>query len=143
LESVDFKKPKPDVEAAAKELALERPSPGWTEAAAEAAEVLRGFFRTEAAQALAGAEILARELPFVYGLEGRVVRGAADLVCREGKKLVVVDYKTDRVSAADAKKRAKAYAEQGACYVEAVERVLGERPEFRVLFLRTGESVSL
>jgi ATP-dependent helicase/nuclease subunit A len=143
LEKVDFKKPKPDVESAAKELSLERPSTGWTEAAAEAAEVLKGFFRTDAAKALAEAEILARELPFVYGLEGRVVRGAADLVCREGRKLVVVDYKTDHVTAAEAKKRAKAYAEQGACYVEAVERVLGEKPEFRVLFLRTGESVSL
>jgi ATP-dependent helicase/nuclease subunit A len=143
LEKIDFSKPEPDAEAAAKELALERPAPGWEEAAVEAAAILKGFFRTGAGKALAGAEILARELPFVYGLEGRVVRGAADLVCREGGKLIVVDYKTDRVASAEAKKRAKAYAEQGACYVEAVERVLGEKPEFRVLFLRSGESVSL
>jgi ATP-dependent exoDNAse (exonuclease V) beta subunit len=129
-----------DVTSAAKtarEL-LERRAPGprWEQAEKEAREVLEAFVVSKAAKGLAKAEILGRETPFAYAEGETVVRGAADLIYREGQTLVVADFKSERVtekSAADVRRR---YAEQGRSYVEAVARAWGVKPEFRVLFLR-------
>jgi ATP-dependent helicase/nuclease subunit A len=123
--------------ARAREL-LERRAPGprWIEAEREAAGVLEGFLASDAARDLGRGEILGREVPFAYDDGGVVVRGAADLIYRDGKTLVVADFKSEPVaerSAAAAKRR---YAEQGRAYAEAVRRAWGQAPEFRLLFLR-------
>jgi ATP-dependent helicase/nuclease subunit A len=122
---------------AAREL-LERRAPGprWEQAESEAREVLDVFLASKAAKALAKAEILGRETPFAYGEGETVVRGAADLIYREGGTIVVADFKSERVSEKSAAEVRKRYAEQGRSYVEAVERAWGVKPEFRVLFLR-------
>jgi ATP-dependent exoDNAse (exonuclease V) beta subunit len=59
---------------------------------------------------------------------------------RRGGKLVVVDYKTDRVTAKDAASRRKHYAPQGEAYCEAVSRAYGEKDvSFEIVFLRHPE----
>ncbi|MFI5361903.1 MAG: UvrD-helicase domain-containing protein [Elusimicrobiota bacterium] len=117
---------------------LERRAPGprWAEAETEAREVLAAFTASKSAAELARAEILGRETPFAYAQGETVVRGAADLIYRDGKRLVVADFKSERVTAGSASAVRRRYAEQGRVYVEAVERAWGEKPEFRVLFLR-------
>jgi len=117
---------------------LERRAPGprWPEAASEAEDVLNSFLKSAAARELAGAEILGREVPFAYADGATVVRGAADLIYRAGERLVVADFKSERVDAKSAAAVRDHYAEQGRAYVEAVRRAWGRTPEFRVLFLR-------
>ena len=84
-----------------------------------------------------------RELPFVFELEGRVIRGAIDLVFEEGGKLVVVDFKTDHVAAGEAEDKASFYENQGAAYVMGLEAATGlEVGELVFSFLRPGVDVS-
>ncbi|MDE0332184.1 MAG: UvrD-helicase domain-containing protein [Nitrospinae bacterium] len=84
-----------------------------------------------------------RELPFVYGLGGRVLRGAVDLVFEEEGKLVVVDFKTDRITEGEAEDKAADYESQGAAYVMALEAATGlEVGELVFSFLRPGVDVS-
>ena len=84
-----------------------------------------------------------RELPFTFELEGRVIRGFIDLVFEEEGKLVVVDFKTDRVAKSEAEDKAKDYENQGAAYVMALEAATGlEVGELVFSFLRPGEDVS-
>ena len=120
---------------------LERRAPGprWPEAAREAQGILESFLSSAAARELAGAEILGREVPFAYADGATVVRGAADLIYRVGKRLVVADFKSERVDEKAAAAVRAHYAEQGRAYVEAVRRAWGETAEFRVLFLRRPE----
>ncbi len=84
-----------------------------------------------------------RELPFVFELEGRVIRGFIDLVFEEGGKLVVVDFKTDDVAAGGAEDKASFYENQGAAYVMGLEAATGlEVGELVFSFLRPGVDVS-
>ncbi|HEX4046219.1 MAG TPA: UvrD-helicase domain-containing protein [Elusimicrobiota bacterium] len=139
LQEWDFKKggDVPSAARLAREL-LERRAPGprWEQAEGEAREVLESFVKSQAAKALAKADILGRETPFAYAEGETVVRGAADLIYREGKTLVVADFKSERVTEKSAAAVRERYAEQGRAYVSAVERAWGVKPEFRVLFLR-------
>ena len=84
-----------------------------------------------------------RELPFTFELEGRVIRGFIDLVFEEEGKLVVVDFKTDKVAEGEAEDKAKDYENQGAAYVMALEAAAGlEVGELVFSFLRPGVDVS-
>ncbi len=123
--------------ARAREL-LERrvPGPHWGRAEAEALEVLEAFLASKAAKSLAEVEILGRETPFAYAEAATVVRGAADLICRDGGRVVVVDFKSEKIDAKSAAAVRARYAEQGRAYVEAVSRAWGETAAFRILFLR-------
>ena len=117
---------------------LERRAPGprWREAEREALGILKSFLASDAARELAGAEILAREAPFAYADGPTVVRGAIDLVYRLGGRLVVADYKSERVDEPSSREAGAKYAEQGRAYLDAVKRAWGEEAEFRLLFLR-------
>jgi ATP-dependent helicase/nuclease subunit A len=121
---------------------LERRAPGprWEQAEREASGVLAAFLASPAARELAAAEILGREVPFAYAEGGVVVRGAVDLVYRVNGKLVVADFKSERVEAKSAAKIRDKYAEQGRAYAEAIRLGWSGAPaEFRVLFLRRPE----
>jgi CRISPR/Cas system-associated exonuclease Cas4 (RecB family) len=73
-----------------------------------------------------------------------VIRGQVDLWFEEGGELVVVDYKTDEVSAAEARHRARDYSLQLRLYAVAVERVAGRAPDRAWLhFLRPNTLVEL
>ena len=114
MEGLDFRDPK---------------IPEGTEA--EAARILEKFFRSAAFKELAGAEILARELPFVMpGVEGVI-----DVVYRRKGKLHIGDYKTDR------EMKPEAYGQIRDAYREAARRALGEDPVFTLIYLRQGKIV--
>jgi CRISPR/Cas system-associated exonuclease Cas4 (RecB family) len=71
----------------------------------------------------------AREFDFLMAMEDLVIRGQVDLWFEEGGELIVADYKTDEVSAAEAPRRARDYALQLRLYALAVERVAGHAPD--------------
>jgi ATP-dependent helicase/nuclease subunit A len=76
----------------------------------------------------ARANRIEREFDFLMAVEGLVLRGQIDLWFEEGGELVIVDYKTDAVSAVEAHLRAQDYALQLRLYAVAVERVAGRPP---------------
>ena len=85
-----------------------------------------------------------RELPFTFELDGRLVRGYVDLAFEEAGKLVIVDFKTDRIEAAEVEERAFFYANQGGAYVMGLEAATGrEAGELVFSFLRPGVDVPL
>ena len=84
-----------------------------------------------------------RELPFMFELDGRMIRGFIDLVFEEEGKLTLVDFKTDKVAAPEAYERASFYANQGGAYVMGLEAATGlEVHELVFSFLRPGVDVS-
>ena len=72
---------------------------------------------------------VAREFDFLMAMEDLVIRGQVDLWFEEGGELIVADYKTDQVTAAEAHQRARDYALQLRLYALAVERVAGRAPD--------------
>jgi ATP-dependent exoDNAse (exonuclease V) beta subunit len=70
-----------------------------------------------------------REFDFLMAVEDLVIRGQVDLWFEEGGELVIVDYKTDAVTAAEARERAQDYALQLRLYAQAVERAAGRAPD--------------
>jgi ATP-dependent exoDNAse (exonuclease V) beta subunit len=66
-----------------------------------------------------------REFDFLMSVEDLVIRGQVDLWFEEGGELVIVDYKTDDVTASQAHQRAGDYALQLRLYAMAVERAAG------------------
>ena len=67
-----------------------------------------------------------REVPFTVIRGGGFAVGRVDLVYREGDALVVVDYKSDEVDAAQVEGHARAHhAGQAEVYAEALEQVTG------------------
>jgi ATP-dependent helicase/nuclease subunit A len=69
-----------------------------------------------------------------------ILRGAIDLVFREGDDWVLVDYKTDRPGTGGLKEVAGKYASQIRLYAEAWEKCSGERvKEAFLYFTSTGE----
>ncbi len=136
---------------------LEPPLPGRAEELAGEARALAlelGLGEEEAGEALslirraADGELLRRaaaaprrwrELPFFALAEGRLLRGFADLVFEEGEDLILCDFKTDRVAAAEVPARAEHYLPQGAAYALGVEQAAGRRVREVVFsFLRPG-----
>ncbi len=97
--------------------------------------------------------LLARELPILLPPgEGErspvgVVSGAIDLLYRDpedGGRIVIADYKTDEVAAAEEMlRRAAVYTSQGLLYARAIQEALelAEMPRFELWFLRPGALV--
>ena len=105
--------------------------------------LIRNSMETDVLARAAAASRRLRELPFLFELEGRVIRGAIDLVFEEEGKLVVVDFKTDKVAAGEAEDKASFYENQGAAYIMALEAATGlEVGELVFSFLRPGVDVS-
>jgi ATP-dependent helicase/nuclease subunit A len=103
----------------------------------ESGRILRAFFRSDVFRQLARATIVARELPFLYRRGPQIVQGTIDVVYRDGQNLWVADYKTDKIV------EAEEYRLIREIYVEAVRRVLGDPPRFKLIYLRHGREVEL
>ena len=95
---------------------------------AEAARLAEIFRQSPLGRRAARAARVEREFDFLMAVEDLVVRGQVDLWFDEGGELVVVDYKTDGVTAAEARERAADYAVQLRLYAMAVERIAGRPP---------------
>jgi CRISPR/Cas system-associated exonuclease Cas4 (RecB family) len=99
------------------------------EAGPEARRMADVFLQGLLARRAARATRAAREFDFLMAMEDLVIRGQVDLWFEEGGELIVADYKTDEVSAAEAPRRARDYALQLRLYALAVERVAGRAPD--------------
>ena len=93
---------------------------------AEAVRLAGIFQRSALARRVAKASRVEREFDFLMAVEDTVVRGQVDLWFVEGDEIVIVDYKTDDVTASQAPQRAHDYAPQLRLYALAVERVTGK-----------------
>jgi ATP-dependent exoDNAse (exonuclease V) beta subunit len=112
--------------------------------APEALRLAEVFRRSPLGRRAARATRTAREFDFLMAMEDLVIRGQVDLWFEEGGELVVVDYKTDEVSGAEAHHRARDYALQLRLYARAVERVAGRAPDRAWLhFLRPNTLVEV
>jgi ATP-dependent helicase/nuclease subunit A len=118
-------------------LAAARPEADWAAVRDEAEVVLRSFLSSQAARELGSAEVLGRELPFVYGEAGAVVRGTIDLVYRKNGRVVVADFKSEAVPPRGASVLREKYRRQGEDYCAALTRAWGlDDVESRLIFLR-------
>lgn len=116
----------------------------WSPVARESEKVLEEFLASPFAQRLAKCQILGREVPFLHAMEGdKIVRGSIDILFRENGRLWVADYKTDRIPSDQMALHAQRYELQGRAYVGAIEKMVGEKCGFQVIYLRSGEAVEV
>jgi ATP-dependent exoDNAse (exonuclease V) beta subunit len=113
--------------------------------ASQAARELADVFQQSELGRRAGEALRAeREFDFVAAFEGVVIEGQIDLWFREANQAVVVDYKTDGVSAAETAERGWQYATQLAVYRAVVEKLCPDVPVRAFLyFLRPGVAVEI
>ena len=118
------------------------------------------FFKRPLGRRLLRAEKIYRELPFNFlvtpteinslletsklpGVDERIfIQGVIDVLFRDDDKLVLLDYKTDRISDAEIVRRK--YQLQLELYAKAVETILHERVAEKYIFmLSTGEVTAI
>jgi ATP-dependent exoDNAse (exonuclease V) beta subunit len=108
----------------------------------EATKLAEQFRRSALGRRAAAAATIEREFDFLMEIENLVLRGQIDLWFEDRGKTVLVDYKTDRVTPAEAPARAEQYALQLRLYALALERLTGHAPdEAYVYFLRPNVAV--
>ena len=106
-----------------------------------AAEILRVWLRSDLAERFAKARILGRELPLLYrDTEGTSWQGSMDLVIEEDGEILVVDFKTDRVSKEQLPEKAALYDHQLHIYADALQSAwqLEKLPQRELWFVRPG-----
>jgi ATP-dependent helicase/nuclease subunit A len=107
-----------------------------------AAELASRFTASELGQRAARATRIEREFDFLFYFEDMVLRGQVDLWFEEGGELIVVDYKTDRVS--NDQESSEAYVLQLQVYALALERYAGRAADRAVLYyLRPDKTVDV
>jgi len=110
----------------------------------EAVRLAEVFRQSPLGRRVARASRVEREFDFLMAVDGLVIRGQVDLWFEEAGELVIVDYKTDAVTAAQAHERARDYGMQLRLYAMAVERVAGRAPDRAWLhFLRPNTIVEI
>ncbi len=110
----------------------------------EAVRLAATFRQCALGRRVARASRVEREFDFLMAADNLVVRGQVDLWFEEGGELVIVDYKTDGVTAVEAHQRARDYGLQLRLYALAVERVAGRPPDRAWLhFLRPNTTIAV
>lgn len=110
----------------------------------EAVRLAETFRQSSLGRRAARAARIEREFDFLMAVEDLVVRGQVDLWFEENGELLVVDYKTDEVTAVEAHQRARDYELQLRLYAMAVERVAGRPPDRAFLhFLRPNRVIEV
>jgi ATP-dependent exoDNAse (exonuclease V) beta subunit len=110
----------------------------------EALRLAEVFRQSPLGRRVAQATRVEREFDFLMSIEDLVIRGQIDLWFEEGGQLTIVDYKTDSVTAAEARHRAQDYLVQLKLYALAVERVAGRPPDHAWLhFLRPDKAIEV
>jgi ATP-dependent helicase/nuclease subunit A len=108
----------------------------------DAAKLADAFRHSQLGRRAAAAAHSEREFDFLMELENMVLRGQIDLWFKERGKTVLVDYKTDRISATGVPARAERYELQLRLYALALERLNGRAPdEGYIYFLRPNTAV--
>jgi ATP-dependent exoDNAse (exonuclease V) beta subunit len=108
----------------------------------EAVDLTKSFTDSILGARARRATTIAHEFDFLLSLEGMIVRGQMDLWFEEDGELVLIDYKTDQVTAGQEHRQAFRYGPQMRLYAMALER-WRKRPVTRafIFFLRTGVAV--
>lgn len=97
-------------------------------------EILQKFSQTQTYQNLKTAKILAKELPFSFKQDDKIVNGVIDLIFEDKDQIILADYKSDKHQ--DTEK----YKPQMDLYKKAGEKIFkNKKIETRIIFLRTGE----
>jgi ATP-dependent exoDNAse (exonuclease V) beta subunit len=144
LERLDFRRPARLTSATIATLCRNEGIPPPTEAEVdELAQVLDAFVRSRTRERLARATQVRREERFAFalagsgpGVQGTLVTGALDVLAREPGRMLVVDYKTDRLEGAAPADLVEArYRTQRLIYALAVLRTGAGAVEVEHLFL--------
>lgn len=99
-------------------------------------ELVRAFFESELKAKIDSGDCF-QELPFLIEFEHKLYRGKIDLVLREKNSVILVDFKTDRITKEEADARAKKYQRQMQIYAEAVSRIKNHQlAETSIYFLK-------
>jgi len=114
------------------------------------AESILAFFETEQGRLIFDpANKVRREWPFTFALPASgwenssiaedtiVVQGIIDLLVRTAQGLVVIDFKTDKITAVQAHERAELYRRQLELYSRAACAILKDKPAGRWLYFLT------
>ena len=101
---------------------------------AEVARLSRVAVESDIVKRAVASGRLWREVPVAMPMGGGSLHGFIDLLFEESGGLVVVDYKTDSVSAADAPEAVQRYRLQGGAYAYAIGQLTG-KPVKEVVFL--------
>jgi len=110
----------------------------------DAVRLAEVFRQSPLGKRAANATRIEREFDFLLAIADQVIVGQVDLWFEENGELVVVDYKTDAVSAAEASHRARDYGLQLRLYALAIERMTGRAPDRGfVHFLRPNVAVEV
>jgi RecB family exonuclease len=138
LERLDFRRPldaTPEAIAAVSRT-YGVPAPGEVDTA-EIAGLVRAFARSELCTRLANATQVQREQRFTFALpDGTLLTGALDVLAREREGMLVVDYKSDRLTDTDPRTIVRrAYAVQQLIYAIAVLRSGAELVHVAHVFL--------
>ena len=105
--------------------------PDLVETVEEAQRLLADFIGSEVWEEIKNSEIIGREVPFFYQVKGAVMRGFMDILYRTPDgALVIGDFKTDK------EYDEKRYTEQAKAYQQAIQLALGEKAEFKLIYLR-------
>jgi ATP-dependent exoDNAse (exonuclease V) beta subunit len=100
----------------------------------EAARLADLFRRSPLGRRAAAATTIEREFDFLMEIEDLVLRGQIDLWFEDRGKTILVDYKTDRVAAAEVSAHAEHYTLQLRLYAMALERLTGRPPDEAYLY---------
>jgi ATP-dependent exoDNAse (exonuclease V) beta subunit len=110
---------------------------------AEAAELISGSLASETIKRILRADVYYKEAPFTICDGGRLIHGKIDVLFKEDGGIIVLDFKTDRVSSKETKARAEYYRPQGEAYARAVKIASGSVPaEVVFIFLSTAGAVA-
>ena len=108
----------------------------------QAMRLARNFQESELGQRAKANAV--RELSLLFAFDDHLLRGQIDLWFDDGAERVLIDYKTDHVTAEEAEGRAQDYALQIRLYAQALKQAGGKRPDRGVLyFLRPNAAVDV
>ncbi len=117
----------------------------------ETEELVKKFISSDAMKEIASSVIIGSEVPVITSRGEKTLVGRIDLIYGKGDEIVILDYKTDKVSAGGEKEAAEKYRPQIETYVKTVAAVMEEKAEGRskrsilgvVHFVRTGVTVPI
>ncbi|HWQ24382.1 MAG TPA: UvrD-helicase domain-containing protein [Gaiellaceae bacterium] len=102
---------------------------GIADAAGEVLEMARACLESPVVARALAADELWREVPYTRRVADGYATGRIDLVFREGKELVVADWKSDSVGPAAVEAAAEGHRAQAVAYADALEAATGMRPK--------------
>ncbi|MBW8016795.1 MAG: helicase-exonuclease AddAB subunit AddA [Planctomycetes bacterium] len=114
------------------------------------------FFQSDLGKLVTdGANTVMREWPFIYGLDAQqvdgcskgeiiVVQGIIDMVVETADGLIIIDFKTDNVTAGGIEERSKIYHKQIDLYATAAAEILDKKIKSKHLyFLQPGTGLNI